>query len=248
LAEEEAVPNCPASIHTFRLTFLEPLGMPENKSIRIVVCDASAMTSRLIADGLRRARFEVVDCVATSNDLLVSVRERSVDIALISASLQEGRFSGFHALQQIRVMAPTVRPIMMLDERDPELVISAFRGGAKAVLTRAQPFRTLCKCIRQVSEGQIVAEPADLEAVLEALARTAPLSATNMGPTRPLTKREQEVVTWVQHGYSNREIAQKLYVSEHTVKNHLLRIFEKLGVSNRVELALRSHNAATATN
>ena len=130
-----------------------------------------------------------------------------------------------------------MRSILLLDGSDQHSVVEAFHGGARGVFMRsAYQFETLCKCVHRVHQGQIWADSKQLGYVLDAFAQS-PLGQTPMvNGLNLVSKREQEVVRLVVEGLSNREIAQRLNLSEHTIKNYVFRIFDKLGVSNRVEL------------
>ena len=100
----------------------------------------------------------------------------------------------------------------------------------------------LCKCIRCVSEGQVWANSRQQRYILEALVQGLAPFVTDWKGRVLLSRREQEVVSKVAEGMRNREIAELLRVSEHTVKNHLFRIYERLGISNRAELILYLHS------
>jgi DNA-binding NarL/FixJ family response regulator len=89
-----------------------------------------------------------------------------------------------------------------------------------------------------VHAGEIFATGAQLELVFEALATSTPLRVRDWKGDKILTRQEDRIVQLVANGLTNREIAAELRLSEHTVKNYLFRIFEKLGVSSRVELVL----------
>src|SRR5262249_42412840 len=102
---------------------------------------------------------------------------------------------------------------------------------------RTEPFRLLGKCIQCVNGGQVWASSSELQFVLHALAKPA-LANFNSNGRALLSARETDVVRCVAEGLSNREIAQRLKLTEHTVKNYLFRIFDKLGVSSRVEVVL----------
>lgn len=96
----------------------------------------------------------------------------------------------------------------------------------------------LWKSIRSVQQGQVWANSQELQFLLEELAHAMPISPARMlrgGET--LTEREEQIVYLVAEGYTNREVSVKLGLSEHTVKNYVFKIFDKLGVSTRVELA-----------
>jgi len=118
-------------------------------------------------------------------------------------------------------------------------VVDAFRGGARGVFSRIQSVKLLSKCIRTVYEGQIWADSQNLRFVLEFVARLKPLRMLKPGGGMSrLTPREAEVVHLLAEGMSTKEISFKLQVTEHTIRNYLSNIYDKLGVSSRVELAL----------
>jgi len=96
----------------------------------------------------------------------------------------------------------------------------------------------LCKCIRAVDGGQIWADRNQQRFIIEALAMAQPQPIKGANGTNLLTKREDELVRLVAEGLSNRDISRRLGLTEHTVRNYLFRIFNKLGTSNRLELAL----------
>ena len=98
----------------------------------------------------------------------------------------------------------------------------------------------LCRCVEQVVEGQIWANSSELREVVGALAQMAPLRVVNADGMKLLTKREEDVVRLLAEGMGNREIAHELKLSENTVRNYMFHVFDKLGVSNRVELLLYS--------
>jgi len=135
---------------------------------------------------------------------------------------------------------------MLIDSPERDLVVDSFRGGARGIFCRDEPFETLCKCIYSVYKGQIWANTSELGYALDALAETAPLRLVNATGARLLTKREEDVVRLVAEGLTNREVARQLNLSEHTVRNYLFRIFEKLGISSRVELVLYALNQREA--
>ncbi|MGB9434115.1 MAG: response regulator transcription factor [Candidatus Acidiferrum sp.] len=96
----------------------------------------------------------------------------------------------------------------------------------------------MSKCIQAVHGGQIWADSEQMEVILQALVEVKPMRVTNLRGTCLLTKREEQVATQVADGLTNREVAKQLGLSEHTVSNYLFKIYEKLGVSNRVEFVL----------
>ena len=119
-----------------------------------------------------------------------------------------------------------------------DLVVDAFPGGARGVFCRGYAFNTLPKCIRRVHEGQIWVSNIELEFLLELVITLRPLKIQQAGGMARLTPRERDVVRLVAEGMRNQEIALQLNLTEHTVRNYMLRIFDKLGISSRVELVL----------
>ncbi len=167
-----------------------------------------------------------------------SLKSCSVDVALISESLQDGPLSGLRLISELRRAFPKIRTIVLLKSDSKDLVVDAFRAGARGVFHRNQPLQTLCKCIQVVQQGQIWATSSQLSSVLDVFVTAAPPRLLNSRGRVLLTKREDDVVRLVSQGAPNRDVAEKLGLSEHTVSNYLFRIYEKLGVSSRVELVL----------
>ncbi|HLK32162.1 MAG TPA: LuxR C-terminal-related transcriptional regulator, partial [Terriglobales bacterium] len=143
--------------------------------------------------------------------------------------------NGFTLLRQLRTDHPDVRTIILLDSPQRELVVEAFRAGAKGIFCRIDPIRALRKCIYRIHAGEIWASNREMEYVLQALRDTAPLRVIDVqGQT--LLPREQQIVECIAAGLSNRETGDRLRLSEHTIKNYLARIYHKLGVSSRAEV------------
>jgi DNA-binding NarL/FixJ family response regulator len=217
------------------------LSQPFSASISVVIADADRMSAHLIADGLTRGRNDIVVVAAssTSVEALRELEKSQPDIALINAHLEDGHLKGYHVLQYLQMISPRTTAIMLIPGSDRDLVVDAFRGGAKGVFPRLEPIKLLSKCIRTVHEGQIWVDTQNLAFLLEFLTQLKPLRLIKPGGgmTR-LTPREAEVVHLLAEGLSTREIGQKLCLTEHTIRNYLSAIYDKLGVSSRVELAL----------
>jgi DNA-binding NarL/FixJ family response regulator len=199
------------------------------------------MAAHLLADGLARGRqdISVVAVSSSSTDAIEELEMKRPDIALINAHLEDGSLAGYRVLQRLQLLCQRTVAIMMIPDSERELVIDAFRGGARGVFCRIQSVKLLSKCIRSVYNGQIWADSKNLHFVLEFVARLKPLRLPMPGGGMDrLTPREMEVVHLLAEGMSTREISEKLRVTGHTVRNYLSVIYDKLGVSSRVELAL----------
>ena len=133
--------------------------------------------------------------------------------------------------------------VLLVDTCDRELVVSAFRSGARGIfpVTDAN-LRLLCKCLHRVAAGQIWANTEQLNYLMDLISEVPSLRVLNSVGRSLLTPREEQVVALVAEGLGNRQIARELNLSEHTIKKYLFRVFEKLGVSTRVELVLYAVN------
>jgi DNA-binding NarL/FixJ family response regulator len=132
-----------------------------------------------------------------------------------------------------------VRKILLVDSHDRDTVVKAFRSGVRGIFSSGEAdLRALRKCIQSVHKGQIWANSEQLSHLLEAISHVPSLRVVNTQGSPLLTPREEQVVALVADGLSNRGVARELGLREDTVKTYLFRIFEKLGISSRVELAL----------
>jgi DNA-binding NarL/FixJ family response regulator len=213
--------------------------MPPN-SIRVAIADATRMNSQLTVGALKRchSNFDVHALTSNSSIAFTELQEYGPDVAVISARLEDGPLTGFKILQQLRASESKISTVMLLDSTERDLVVDAFRGGARGVFCRGYAFNTLPKCIRRVHEGQIWVSNMELEFLLELVITLRPLKIQQAGGMARLTPRERDVVRLVAEGMRNQEIALQLNLTEHTVRNYMLRIFDKLGISSRVELVL----------
>jgi two-component system nitrate/nitrite response regulator NarL len=213
---------------------------PRRERIRILIADDSRMSCHLLKSALTRSSFvfDVVACAITRVEILQFLKTGHADIGLVSQDLADGPIMGFQVVNELRVSFPKTRVILLLKSVPDEMIVDAFRSGTKGVFCRTEPLPSLCKCIRSVHHGQIWANSKQLHLVLEALISATPLRAANFQGRSLLTKREDEVVNLVTDGLANRAIGQKLGITEHTVSNYLFKIYDKLGISSRVELVL----------
>jgi len=208
--------------------------------IRVLIADETPLNCHLLKDALTRShsRFDIVACTCARTECIRLLDAHGSDVVLVSESLQDGSLEGIDLANQLRVSFPATRVIMLLKLASRDLVIDAFRAGADGVFCRTEPIRALSKCIRVVHRGQIWANTDHLRFILEALINATPLRVIDCRGRYLLAPKENEIANLVAEGLTNREVAKKLEISEHTVSNHLFRIYEKLGISSRVELAL----------
>ncbi len=206
-----------------------------HQPIRVLVADCSRMDAQLLTGALGRdRRFIVVGFALTVAELLSKIDE-SPDVVVVAVDF-ERTGGGVSACETLRRVYPAVRSVILVDSPRRDLVVEAFRCGARAVFGRGESLDTLWKCIDCVSKGQIWASTNQTEFLLQALADSTPPRMVDGDGVALLSDRERAVVHHVSEGRSNREIAQLMKLSEHTVKNHLFRIYSKLGVSSRLEV------------
>jgi len=212
----------------------------DHAPIRLFIADDSVMGCQLLRNTFRhfRQQFEVVACDITSAAVVRFCSANLVDVALISADLGDGRLTGLKAMRELRLLHSPTRFVILFDSWQDDLIVDAFRAGAKGVLCRAEPVEHLRKCLLSVCKGQIWANSTQLQLILEALSNAAPIRIVNTRGLNLLTKRETQLVGLIAEGAPTKEISEKLGISEHTVSNYLFRIYNKIGVSNRLELAL----------
>lgn len=210
---------------------------PEHRPIRVLVRDSTAMGTQLLAAAIRRDRRFAVQAVGAIDD--ISALHLSVDVAVTSTDLNGNPQGGFELVRRLQALRHKPQTVMLLDAHNPDLVMHAFKAGARGLICRNESFKAVSKCIRAVHMGQVWASHEQLRIVLDAFRDGTPLPPLIEGDqTTLLSNREQEVVRYVAKGMTNREIAKQLNLSEHTIKGHLFRIFEKLGLSSRVEVVL----------
>jgi DNA-binding NarL/FixJ family response regulator len=209
----------------------------QRNQISVLVVTADNMTSELLKSAFARGRkgFTVKTLTGSSQKIIGELGSYKADITLISEELQDGPDAGIKVLQKTRDLHAT-SAIMLLQNSKPDRVVNAFRDGARGVFYRSHSLKSLSKCIQTVHRGQIWASNEDLEHLIKALSHLQPLHLNNPQGMPLLTRREEDVVRLVADGLKNREIAQRLKVKEHSIRNYVYRIFEKLGVSSRVEL------------
>ena len=212
--------------------------LPGPDRLRILAADSTSMNTQLLVDALaRNAQFHVIEAPASDADIVSIVKRENPHVALLGAKSGQGNTATFELIRGIRSEHPEARIVVLLDHSDPPTVVEAFRSGAHGIFCRTQSLRMLTKCIECVHSGQVWASSTELHYLIEALSKPSTANFRHLG-NPPLSARESDVVRCVAEGLTNRDIARRLKLTEHTVKNYLFRIFDKLGVSSRVEVVL----------
>ncbi len=208
--------------------------------IRVLVADSSQMQLQLLTGALRRRpEFQVTACSLAPEEILKILSDSQVDVLLLAPAAHGSTWHDMASLRRIHISFPKIAKILVLESIDRELAVNAFRSGARGLFCfSASQFRSLCKCIQVVHRGQIWATAQQIDFLINLVSQVPSLRVVNANGDVLVTPREEQVVALVAEGLSNREIARELALSEHTIKKYLFRIFEKLGISTRVELVL----------
>jgi DNA-binding NarL/FixJ family response regulator len=217
---------------------------PQPRATSVLIADSNSMQARLLTSALRRrSAFQISTCAVTLEALEDALASQPVQVIVMSLNHSMDLASQMAALRSMHASHPEVAKILLTETFDREIVTSAFRSGARGIFCLANThFRLLCRCIQRVADGQIWASTEQLNFLLEVFSQAPSVRVVNSLGLQILTPREEQVVALVAEGRSNREIARELAISEHTVKKYVFRIFEKLGISSRVELALYAVN------
>jgi len=220
------------------------ISLPEvSDMIRVLAADSTRMSSQLLATALEHDnRFQVLDCPSDGQEIISAVISEMPAVVVLSAEVDGNARKGFDVAREIHSLRPGTQVVMLLDSSERDSVLEAFRAGASGVFSRNESLKSLAKCICCVNQGQVWASSKELRYLLAALGEGLPMRVIDAKGRDLLSRREQEVVRSVAEGLSNREIGVRLGLTEHTVKNYLFRIFDKLGVSKRVEVALYAYN------
>ena len=202
------------------------------------------MQCQLLVSALRRRPdLQVTACLLDPDPILQAAESLPIQVAILNADNPRDGWPDMTIVRRLHLAHPEVAKIILLDSYDRDIVVNAFRSGTRGLFCFSQyPFRLLCKCIQSVHQGQVWANTEQMQYLIEAVSQVPSLHMVNSRGMRLLTPREEQVVALVSDGLSNREVAHELALSEHTIKKYLFRIFEKLGISSRVELVLYAFN------
>jgi DNA-binding NarL/FixJ family response regulator len=223
-------------------------GIVSRSKIRIVVADDHP----IFRDGLCRLLaleddFEVVAQAQDGRQVLDVLQQFEPDILLLD--LKMPGLDGLATLQKLQSTKNRTRVIVLTASDDKNEFVQAMKLGTSGIVLKQTATELLIKSIRKVHAGEIWLDSHTTQAVIRQFVANdeapppAPMPAPRDRERSPLSQREREIVALVAQGFKNKEMAEKMFISEQTVKNHLHNIFDKLGVSDRLELALYAiHN------
>lgn len=227
---------------------VEILG-PQSRGIRILLVDSKPIERQLLEGALTHQGFEVIAC-GVDTDTVVDVPERAdADVMIVNCAGDDSAQPQTAVLRSLHASYPQIAKVALLQTENRQAVVQAFRAGARGIFALSESsFSLLCECIVRVHSGDISASSRQLNYLLDSVCQVPSVRVLGTVGQNLLTFREEQVVALVADGLSNHAVAIELGLSEHTVKKYLFRIFDKLGISNRVELVLYAfHHGAPQT-
>lgn len=217
------------------------MGRAAEKLIRIELVDDHAMVRcglRLLLE--RDCRYIVVGEAGTTDDAVAAAGREQPDLILLELDL--GPDSGLECLRRLRQVAPTARVLVLTGIRNAEMHLQAIRLGAVGVLTKDQAPELLMKAIERVHAGETWLDRTTIATLLAELAHGVKPKPPDPARSQieTLTSREREVVALIAQGLRNKQIGERLHISEPTVRHHLTAVFAKLGVPDRLGLVVHA--------
>lgn len=207
--------------------------------IKILIVD----DQRLMRDGLRTLLdleddLTVVGEAENGDHALAQAAALHPDVVLMDVRMPG--MDGVEATRRLRDRLPEIKVIILTTFDEDEFVFEGLRAGAVGYLLKAASSNELAEAIRAVAAGQALIDPSVTRKVVAEFARLAPAQRDpDGGLAEPLGERELEILRLLSQGLSNREIAQRIFLAEGTVKNYVTSILGKIGVRDRTQAALR---------
>lgn len=208
--------------------------------IRVCITDDQTLVRQGIASLLALSdEVEVVGHAADGDEALAVIEQEEPDVLLLDLRMP-GR-DGIATLAALREAGSTLPVLILTTFDDDELVLRALRAGAKGYLLKDVTLEELVGAIRTLAAGGTLVQPALTDRLLRSVdARPEPDDFAHLPTPQPLTPRETEILRLLASGFSNREIADALFLAEGTVKNHISTLLGKLGVKDRTRAVLRA--------
>jgi DNA-binding NarL/FixJ family response regulator len=201
---------------------------------RVAVVDDHPILRSGVARTLRDdGRFEVVAEGSSADCAEAIARDLAPDVVLVDLRMPGG---GLEAIERVLRAAPRAGVVMLTVEDEPDRIEEAFRRGARGYVVKTAGAAELVETVLQVAEGELYLAPQLAGRILRRIA--APQAAPETVAPQGFTGREEQIMGFLVHGFSNKEIAYRLNLSEKTVKFYVTHVIKKLGVKNRVQVAL----------
>ncbi len=209
---------------------------PGAPAIRLMLAD----DHRMLREGLRRSMteqgFSVVGEAADGAQAVELAHRLQPDVVLMDVTMPE--LDGVGATREIRSALPDVRVVMLTMHADEDVLASAIRAGASGYLVKDCSTREIAEAVRMAASGETIISPNLAASMLDEVRKLdAPAQTEDQ---RVVTRREEEVLQLIANGCSTPEVAEQLYISHKTVKNHLASIYQKLDARDRTQAVLQA--------
>ncbi len=194
---------------------------------------------RMLREGLRRSMidqgFDVVGEARDGEEAIRLAHELRPEVILMDVTMPE--VDGVEATRQIRAALPEIKVVMLTMHADQEVLTSAIRAGANGYLVKDCSTDEIASAVRMAVSGETALSPQLAASMLDEVRR---LDRPSSDEDRVVTRREEEVLQLIADGCSTPEVAEKLYISQKTVKNHLASIYQKLDARDRTQAVLQA--------
>ncbi len=216
--------------------------------IRVLIADGHP----IVLEGLRSvlSHYPGIEIVGEATDGMEAIDKTvHIDPDIVLTELKLPRMDGLTVLRSIQTRAPRSKAILFASSENKDEFVEAMKLGCCGILLKDASTSLIEKSIQRVYAGEIWLDSNTTAAVIRQFASPSdfPAAHGNGKAARErtqLSQREREIIILISQGYKNKEIAEKMFITEQTVKNHLHNVFDKLGVSDRLELALFAiHNS-----
>jgi len=204
-------------------------------TIRLMLAD----DHRMLREGLHRSMsdqgFDVVGEARDGDEAVRLAAELVPDVILMDVTMPE--MDGVEATRQIKASQPGIKVVMLTMHADQEVLASAIRAGASGYLVKDCSTDEIASAVRMAESGETALSPQLAASMLDEVRR---MDQPHAEEDRVITRREEEVLQLIADGCSTPEVAERLYISQKTVKNHLASIYQKLDARDRTQAVLQA--------
>lgn len=210
--------------------------MEDVATINVALVDRQALHRDALASLLNVEHFVIAASVGSVYELEPALRAKAADVAVVRVDLLAAGSAG--VLEELPRLVERVRPIVLTSVQDTAVYARAIELGARGVLSCDEPGSVLRQAIRAVHGGEVWIDRRCTSAVVTCLVKGREPKDRELVKIESLTRREREIVSLVTEGLRNKQIAERLFISEATVRNHLTSILDKLELADRFDLAV----------